>query len=427
MAASTVNVPVIQVEPHVLPDQKMLATEWQGKKIIKVAEKPRPTITNSRDVILHVTATAICGSDLHLYHNCVSGMEYGDVLGHEFMGTVEEIGPDVANVFKKGERVVAAFCIACGDCFYCKKQLFSACDGTNPPSKENKEAEKMYGHRPGGFFGYSHLTGGYWGGQAEFVRVPFADCNLLKVPPGFSDEQVVFLSDIFPTAWHANELAEVSKGECVAIWGAGPVGLLAAQCAFFRKAAKVILIDEFDYRLDFAMKKLMNGLPEGSTSLATINFKKVKVKDALVELVGKNGVDCGIDAVGVHYCHTAVHTTQMVVGAETDPPEVLNEMIMCVRKGGRLGVVGAYVGLTNQFDIGGFMEKGQSMRAGQTPVQKYWHFLLEKIVSGEMNPSIVITHEFPLDRASQGYYLFDRKEDGCIKVLLKPTLVSPAA
>eukprot|EP00271_Cylindrocystis_brebissonii_P010208 TRINITY_DN2632_c0_g1_i1.p1 TRINITY_DN2632_c0_g1~~TRINITY_DN2632_c0_g1_i1.p1 ORF type:complete len:429 (-),score=81.38 TRINITY_DN2632_c0_g1_i1:383-1669(-) len=418
---------MVTVEPRTDPSQKMLATEWRGKKTMKVEVRARPLITNSKDVILRVTSTAICGSDLHIYNDTIPGVHKGYILGHEFMGLVEEIGPDVEHVFRKGDRVVASCWISCGECSFCKDGNASLCDNTNPLTKDSQQQEHLYGDRTGSCFGYGHLVGGYWGGQAELVRVPLADLNLLKVPAGVPDEKVMFLSDLLPTAWYGTDLAEVSAGDTVAIWGSGPVGMLAAHCALYRKASHVILIDEHDYRLEFAEKAMTKSWKAEGARVSTINFSKKKVKEALSELVGLNGVDCTIDCVGVHYVHTATHKAEMAVKAETDSPEVINEMITCVRKGGRIGVIGVYVGLTNHFNIGGFMEKGLSMRGGQVPVHRYWKMLLDKVVAGELNPAFVVTHELPLTKAEEGYRLFDKKEDGCIKVVLKPNLVSKAA
>jgi threonine dehydrogenase-like Zn-dependent dehydrogenase len=387
---------------------KMKAAEWMGKKSIEVNIRPRPVVTDPHDVILRVTATCICGSDLHLYLNNMPGMQKHDVMGHEFMGIIEDVGTGVKN-FQKGDRVVSCFDLACGQCFYCKKQLFSCCDTTNNDALQ----EKLYGHHTAGIPGYSHTTGGYEGGQAEFARVPFADVNLLKVPSHLKDEQVVFLSDILPTAWHANELAQVHEGDTVGIWGSGPVGILAAHCAFYRGAKQVILVDSVEYRLEHA-RKVLKG------NLSTINFKQQNVLQTMREMLGSHGLDVGIDAVGMHYTKSIVHTVQKAVMAEVDQPETINEMIQCVRKGGRLGVVGVYGGFCNGFLLGAFMEKGMSMAAGQTPVQKYWHHLLKLIEEGKLDATIVITHERPLDQAPILYKLFDEKLDNCIKVVMKP-------
>jgi threonine dehydrogenase-like Zn-dependent dehydrogenase len=346
-------------------------------------------------------------------------MEKGDVLGHEFMGIVEDVGSEVKNV-QKGDRVVTAFDIGCHKCDYCtgKQKLYSSCDNTN----DSKQQEQLYGHRTSGkkqktliikknlflilgMFGYSHVTGGWDGGQAQYVRVPFADTNTLKISSSLPDEKVLFLSDILPTGWHATELGEVSAGQTVAIWGCGPVGMLAALSAQYKKASRVILIDNVQYRLDFAKKHL--------PGVETINFFKRPTLEQLKELL-PNGPDVGIEAVGCHYTKTASHKL------ETDPSEILNEMIMAVRKGGMISVIGIYVGTTNGFNIGAFMEKGMRMAAGQTPCQRYWSTLLPLIEKGELDPSFVITHTVPLEKAPDMYKMFNDKTDSCVKVVLKP-------
>ncbi|CAF1058167.1 unnamed protein product [Didymodactylos carnosus] len=397
------------ITPKYHPNLTMKAVEWHGSKDIRVVDRPRPMITDPQDVILKVTSTAICGSDLHLYLNYVPGLEKGDTLGHEFMGIVEDIGSEVKNL-KKGDRVVTAFDIGCDRCVYCTDhKLFSSCDSTN----DSKEQEKLYGHRTSGMFGYSHITGGWDGGQAQYVRVPFADSNTLLVPDSLPDEKVLFLSDILPTGWHATEMGEVSKGQTVAIWGCGPVGMLAALSAQYKKAGRVILIDNEQYRLDYAKKHL--------PGIETINFSKRSTLEQLKEMV-PNGPDVAIEAVGFHYSRTTAHKAQMLVGLETDPSEMLNEMIMAVRKGGIISIVGIYVGTTNGFNIGAFMEKGLRMAGGQTPCQKYWPILLPLIESGKLDPSFVLTHTMPLEKAPDMYKIFDEKKDGCVKVILKPNL-----
>jgi threonine dehydrogenase-like Zn-dependent dehydrogenase len=334
-------------------------------------------------------------------------MQKHDVMGHEFMGIVEDVGSDVKNI-QKGDRVVCSFDLGCGQCRFCKDlKLFSCCDITNP----SKEMEKLYGHRISGMHGYSHLTGGYEGGQACFARVPFADVNTLKLPKDIPDKHVILLSDVLPTAWWANELGDVGKGDIVAIWGAGPVGQLAAHCAQVRGAKQVILIDCVQYRLDFAKKNM----PE----VQTINFEKQNVKDALTEMTG-DGPDVGIEAVGFHYTKELSSKIQMGLKLETDPSDMLNEIIYCVRKGGRIGVVGVYAAKTNNYNIGAFMEKAMTMRAGQTPVQRYWHQLFQMVKDGILKPQMVITHELPLEKAPQGYKIFNEKEDGVVKIVMHP-------
>jgi threonine dehydrogenase-like Zn-dependent dehydrogenase len=390
------------------PNKQMLGAEWTGKHSITVNRRDVPVVTDPRDAILRVTSTAICGSDLHMYEGAMPGMRKGDLLGHEFMGIVEDVGPEVKN-FKKGDRVVAAFDLGCGACMYCKKGLYSCCDVTNTSDTQ----EMLYGHRTCGMHGYSALTGGYEGGQAEYARVIFADTNLLRIPDSEPDEKWLFLSDILPTAWWANELANVQEGSIVAIWGSGPVGILAAQCAFARGASRVIIIDEHAYRLQRAK--------EAAPGVETINFAECKTLDALHEMV-PNGPDCSIEAVGFHYAHSLTHKVEMKVMMETDPSEILNEIIYATRKGGFIGVIGVYAGYCNHFNIGAFMEKGLHMGAGQTPVQSFWQKLLGMIKEGKLRPQAVISHILPLKEADKGYDVFNAKRDSekCIKVVLKP-------
>lgn len=387
--------------------ETMSATTWTGKKSITVApERPKPLVTDPQDAILKVTSTAICGSDLHMYVGAMPGMTKGDVMGHEFMGIVESVGPEVTK-FKPGDRVVACFDIGCGTCLYCNKGQYSACDVTNP----SDEQRKLYGHNTAGIHGYSQLTGGWEGGQADYARVVFADTNLLKVPDEGPDDKYLFMSDILPTAWHANELAEVSKGDTVAIWGAGPVGALAAQCAWFRGADRVIIIDAFPYRL-----KLAQQVAPGTE---VINFREKNAVEAIKELV-PNGPDCVLECVGFHYTSNSwLHKIEMALMLETDPSSMLNELITSVRKGGRIGVVGVYAGFTNHFNIGAFMEKGLKMGAGQTPCQAYWNDLLKWTKEGKLKPDAVITHHLPLSEAAKGYKIFNDKEDDCLKVVLQ--------
>ncbi|MCO5580249.1 hypothetical protein L7F22_034115 [Adiantum nelumboides] len=408
METSEKPVPIVPIDPKVDNSHLMKAAEWHGKQNVKLNDhRPTPVVTHPGDAILQVTSTCICGSDLHLYVGAMPGMSPGDILGHEFMGVIQDVGSDVKS-FKKGDRVVACFDISCGNCFFCKKlNLFTCCEVTNP----SKDIQGMYGDRTGGFFGYSHMTGGWPGGQAEYVRVPLADVNLLKVPDDMPDQKVVLLSDILPTAWHANELGEVGSGDHVAIWGAGPVGILAAHVAKVRGADKVFLIDEFDYRLEHAKKKI--------PGLKTINFQKEKVYDVLRREL-PHGPDVGIDAVGMHYAKSPLNKLEIATGLETDTPEVLNDVVYNVRKGGRVSVIGAYGGFTNHFNVGAFMEKSLTMRGGQTPCQRYWPTLLSMVRKGELDPTIVITHEGPLDQAAHLYKIFNEKEDGCIKVVMHP-------
>jgi len=388
------------------PVKTMKALQWFGNEDVRVQTVPKPMITDPGDMILRVTSSTICGSDLHMYHSEVKDMRKGDILGHEFMGIVEEIGPDVKTL-KVGDRVVCSFLIIDGKCNYCKMEQYSCCDGTNPSTL----MESIYGHRISAAFGYSHLTGGYAGGQAEFVRVPLADNNTLKVPEHLPDEKVLFLSDIVSTGWHANELGKVGKGDVVAIWGCGPVGLMAAAWAKFRGAARVISIDNVPYRLDTAKNKI---------GVEVINFNEKNVVETL-QAICPGGPDVCIDAVGFRFPTSLAHKLQRALYLETDAPSIINEMVRVIRKGGRISLVGDYFGTANQFPIGPFMEKSLSMAGGQTHVQKYWKELLGYIERGEFDPTFVITHHMSLDKADECYRIFDRKEDNMLKVVLKPS------
>jgi threonine dehydrogenase-like Zn-dependent dehydrogenase len=401
------QVPQCTIQYKENPGRPMKAVEWHGKRNMKVTERPSPAITDPADAILKVSSTCICGSDLHIYNGAIQYMTQGDSMGHEFMGIVDEVGPNVKNI-KKGDKVVACFDIACGQCWFCKHEDYSLCDATN----NSKEEKELYGYTTAGFYGYSKVTGQWPGGQAQYARVPFADVNLLKLPKDAPDDKYILLSDILPTAWNANEMGDVGEGDCVAIWGAGPVGQLAAMLAYqVRKAAKVIIIDSEQYRLDHVRKHV--------PGVETINRKEHKVPEKLLE-IWPRGPDVGIEAVGCHYQNTLLHKAEMAVSLETDPSEMLDEMIYSVRKGGRISIVGVYVGYTNHYNIGAFMEKGMQMRGAQTPCQKFWGFLKDLIDEGKIDPTFVITHKPPLEEASEHYKMFDEKKDGVVKVVMKP-------
>jgi threonine dehydrogenase-like Zn-dependent dehydrogenase len=386
------------------------ATCWMGKNSVEVREVPDPQILNRRDAIVRITSTAICGSDLHLYNGFVPSMKKGDVLGHEFMGEVVELGPDVQNL-KVGDRVVVPFPIACGSCWHCSQQLYSTCENSNPNAGM---AEKLWGHAPAGIFGYSHLLGGYAGGQAEYARVPFADVGPIKVPNGMPDEQALFLSDIFPTGYMGAELCEIKPGDTIAVWGAGPVGQFAIRSAFMLGAERVIAIDRFPYRLQMA----------ATSGAETLNYEQVEVMEALKELTGGRGPDACIDAVGME-AHGpglvgAYDRAKQSVRMQTDRPTALREAIMACRNGGIVSVVGVYGGFIDKFPMGAIVNRSLTLKAGQTPVQKYLRPLLERIERGEIDPSFVITHSLRLQEAAQGYELFLQKQDECVKVVLKP-------
>lgn len=388
------------------PEKKMLAVEWGGRKKIQVVERPRPLITEPTDAIVRITTTTICGSDLHLYHHEFSGMEKGDVLGHEGVGIVEMVGLDVKNIFI-GQRVVISAVIACGQCEFCKQQKYSLCDWTNP----SHEMESIYGHRTAGLFGYSHLTGGFAGTQAQYVRVPLADMTLLPIPDSVPDEKAIFLSDVLCTGWHANELGEIGEGQTVAVWGCGPVGLAAIMCAKLRGARTIVAIDGIEARLGFAMRL-------GAQHVINCKAEKDVIQRVLEYLPG--GPEVCIDAVGFRYASELLHKIERMVKLETDTAEILTQAIKCCRKGGIVSIVGDYYQNANHFPIGPVMEKGLTLRGSQVFLQKYWRQLLEYIEQGKLDPSILITHTLPLRDAEFAYRLFDKKEEGVLKILLKP-------
>ena len=372
---------------------------------------PTPEILDPRDAIVRITATAICGSDLHLYDGYQPTMKAGDILGHEPMGEVVAVGREVRKL-KVGDRVVVPFTISCGECFFCKKSLYSMCDNTNPNAEI---AEKAMGHSPAGLFGFSHMLGGYAGGQAECLRVPFADVGPIKITSGLPDDQVLFLSDIFPTGYMAAENAEIEPGDTVAVWGCGPVGQFAIQSAWMLGAGRVIAIDYVQDRREMA---------ETIGKAETIDPEDGRVYDRLQEMTGGRGPDRCIDAVGSE-AHGmgiggAYDKAKQTLRLESDRPHVLREAILCCRKGGTLSVPGVYIGLVDKIPFGAVMNKGLTIKTGQTHVQRYMAPLLEKIERGEIDPSFVITHKMPLDAAPEGYKMFRDKQDGCIKVVLIP-------
>jgi threonine dehydrogenase-like Zn-dependent dehydrogenase len=383
-----------------------------GKKKMEVLDVPDPQILNQRDAIVRITSTAICGSDLHLFNGFVPTMKKGDILGHEFMGEVVEVGRGVKNL-KAGDRVVVPFPIACGNCWHCEHQLYSLCENSNPNAGL---AEKMFGHATSGMFGYSHLTGGFAGGQAEFARVPFADVGPLKIENGFTDEQVLFLSDILPTGYMGAEMCDIQPGDTIAVWGCGPVGQLAIASAFVLGAERVIAIDRFDYRLQMARDK---------AGAETINYEEVdSVIETLNELTAGRGPDACIDAVGMeaHTHHAAIHAydrTKQALGLETDRPIALREAIMSCRNGGTVSVIGAYGGFIDKFPAGSFMQRSLTMKTGQCHVHRYMKPLLKLIEDGKIDPTFIITHRLSLDEAPRGYDMFLKKEDNCEKVVLK--------
>jgi threonine dehydrogenase-like Zn-dependent dehydrogenase len=385
---------------------------WTGRNSVEVLDVPDPRILNSRDAIVKVTSTAICGSDLHLYDGYVPTMRKGDILGHEFMGEVVETGSGVPNL-TTGDRVVVPFPIACGACNACERGLTSVCENSNPNAGI---AEKFMGHSPCGIFGYSHMLGGYAGGQAEYVRVPFADIGPLKITGDIPDERVLFLSDILPTGYMGAEMCDISPGDVIAVWGAGPVGQFAIAGAKLLGAERVIAIDRFPERLDMAVSKA------GATDV--VNYAETPVLEALQELTGGRGPDACIDAVGLEgHAASALYAYDRVKQAarlETERPTALREAVLACRNGGIVSVIGVYGGLMDKFPIGAFMNRSLVLRTGQTHVHRYMEPLLERIEQGDIDPSFVITHRMPLDEAPQGFEIFKNKQDECIKVVLSP-------
>ena len=388
----------------------MKANCWMGKKRVEVQTVPDPQILNARDAIVRITSTAICGSDLHLYNGFVPSMERGDILGHEFMGEVVELGTGVRNL-KVGDRVVVPFPIACGACGACKQDMFSLCENSNPNAWM---AEKLWGHSPAGIFGYSHLTGGFAGGQAEFARVPFADVGPLKVPESLTDDQVLFLSDIFPTGYMGAEMCNIKPGDVIAVWGAGPVGQFAIASAKLLGAERIIAIDRFPYRLRMAQERA------GATEV--INYEEQNVLEALKEMTAGRGPDACIDAVGMEaHGHAAMYAYDRVKQAmmlETDRPLALREAILACRNGGTVSVIGVYGGFIDKFPMGSVMNRSLTIRTGQCHVQRYMKPLLGHIERGEIDPSFVITHRLRLEDAPKGYDMFLNKLDACEKVVL---------
>ena len=388
----------------------MKALCWHGANDVRVDNVPDPTIINPRDAIIKITSTAICGSDLHLYDGFIPTMQSGDIMGHEFMGEVVELGSQVKNL-KKGDRVVIPFTISCGSCFFCNRDLWSLCDNSNPNAGL---AEKMFGHSPAGLFGYSHLTGGYAGGQAEYARVPFADVGPLKIPDGLSDEQVLFLTDIFPTGYMAAENCDIQPEDTVAVWGCGPVGQFAIRSAFMLGADRVIAIDRIPERLQMA----------AAAKAEIINYEEIDAGEAVTEMTGGRGPDSCIDAVGMEAHGTGLDAlydkAKQAVRLESDRPTALRQVILACRKGGTVSIPGVYGGLVDKVPLGAAFNKGLTLKMGQTHVHRYLRPLLDRVQKGEIDPSFVITHRMKLDEAPHAYEIFKQKKDNCIKVVLKP-------
>jgi threonine dehydrogenase-like Zn-dependent dehydrogenase len=389
----------------------MRANCWMGKGSVSVREVPDPEILNDGDAIVKISSTAICGSDLHLYNGLVPTMKSGDVLGHEFMGEVVEIGRRVKNL-QVGDRVVVPFPISCGACASCHRGLFSLCENSNPNAWM---AEKLWGYSPAGLFGYSHMLGGFPGGQAEYARVPFADVGPIKIPAGIPDEQVLFLSDIFPTGYMGADMCNIQPGDVIAVWGAGPVGQFAIKSAFLLGAERVIAIDRYPYRLHLARE---------ASGAETINYEEVDLYEALRDMTGGRGPDACIDAVGME-AHVpgplyAYDRAKQAIGLETDRPFALRQAILACRNGGTVSVIGVYGGFIDKFPMGAVVNRSLTIKSGQCHVQRYTKPLLERIQKGEIDPSFVISHRLPLQEAPRGFETFLEKREECMKVVLKP-------
>jgi threonine dehydrogenase-like Zn-dependent dehydrogenase len=396
-----------------MKEESMRALVWHGKEDIRCDTVTDPEIEQPRDAIVKVTSCAICGSDLHLFHNFIPAMLPGDVMGHEMMGEVVEVGPEAKHKLKVGDRVVVPFTIICGECDQCKRGNFSVCQTTN---RKKYLADKVFGHATAGLFGYTHLTGGYPGGQAEYLRVPFADATHIKVPDGIPDEKVLFLGDIFPTGWQAAVQCDIQPTDTVAIWGCGPVGQMAIRSAVLLGAKQVIAIDHLPERLEMA---------EAGGAI-TINFDEESVVERLNELTGGEGPEKCIDAIGLE-AHvspsmpdTVYDRAKQVLGAESDRPHVLREMIYVCRPAGVISIPGVYGGLVDKIPMGQMMNKGLTIRTGQTHVNRWTDDLLRRIEEGQIDPSFVITHTVSLDEGPEMYKVFRDKQDSCIKVVLKP-------
>jgi threonine dehydrogenase-like Zn-dependent dehydrogenase len=397
----------------------MKAVCWMGKENMQVHNVPDPTILNPRDAIVRITSTCICGSDLHLYDGFIPTMEQGDVVGHEFMGEVVEVGPGISrDKLKVGDRVVVPFTIACGKCQSCEDKLWSCCDNSNPNAWI---AEKMMGYSPSGLFGYTHMLGGYAGGQAQFARVPFADVGPIKIPDGIPDEKVVFLSDIFPTGYMGAENCNIRPGDTIALWGCGPVGQFAIRSCFMLGAGRVIAIDCVPERLEMAR----------AAGAETLDFSKVDVLEALRDMTGNQGPDACMDVVGMeasgHGVVFMMDRAKQMMRTQMDRPVVLRQAIIACKKGGTVSVPGVYASFIDKVPFGAYMNKGLTMKTGQTHMMRYMQPLLERIERGDIDPSFVISHVLPIDQAPEAYRTFRDKRERCTKVVLKPWETAAAA
>ncbi len=390
----------------------MKALTWHGKHDIRCESVPDPKIEQPRDAIIKVTSCAICGSDLHIYNGVIPEMHSCDIIGHEAMGEVVELGSDARSDLKVGDRVVIPFTISCGECFFCKRGFYSGCERSNPNSKK---ATEVWGNSPAGLFGYSHLLGGYSGGQAEYIRVPYADVGPIKVPEGMTDEQALFLSDIFPTGYMAADFCNIQPGDTIAIWGCGPVGQMAIRSAFLLGAERVIAIDTVDERLEMARKG----------GAETLDFRQEDIYERIMDLTKGRGADACIDAVGTEPLMSSgldavIDRVKVATFMGTDRPHVLRQAIHCTRNFGTVSIVGVYGGFLDKIPFGSAINRGLTFRMAQTPVQSYLPLLMSRIEKGEIDPSFVITHTASLEEGPALYDTFNNKKDGCIKVVLKP-------
>jgi threonine dehydrogenase-like Zn-dependent dehydrogenase len=395
----------------------MRALTWHGKHDVRIDTVDDPEIVNPRDAIIKVTSTAICGSDLHLYDGYIPTMKAGDILGHEFMAEVVEVG--AKSTLKKGQRVVVPFTISCGSCYHCGKKQFSACPNGLPADNQDIAME-AYGHEMAGLFGYSHMTGGYAGGQAEYVRVPFSDVGPLVIPDGVEDDKVLFLTDILPTGWMAAENAEIEPGDTIAVWGCGPVGLFAVQSAFLLGAARVIAIDHFPHRLELAKQ----------FGAETLNFEESATYDALMEMTGGIGPDAVIDCVGLEahgaFADNIIDQIKASTFLGTDRIHAIRQAIIACRKGGRVSMPAVYGGFVDKFPLGAVMQKGLTLKTGQTHVQRYLPALLAAIMEGKIDTTFMISHRMALEDAPKGYKLFHDEQDTTTKIVLKPDMAMAA-
>ncbi|EMD91122.1 hypothetical protein COCC4DRAFT_136360 [Bipolaris maydis ATCC 48331] len=395
---------------------KMKALVWMGKNDVRVQEVSKPKLLEDHDVLVRVTGSTVCGSDVHLLHGVIIQTEKGDILGHEFCGVVEQVGSKVTER-KVGDRVVNSFVVSCGECRFCKQNLTTACEKTNASTVH----QMLYGEKMGGIFGYSHFVGGYAGGQAEYVRVPLGDQNLLKLPDSVPFEKGLYLSDVLPTSYHSVCDTGVFEGDSVAIWGLGPIGLMACVWAFKKGAKRVIGIDN-NWRTEFAKQKI--------PGLETINYQELKKQSipAKIHEMVPGGVDACIEASGGEYAKTWTHKLELMSGMEQDTSEMINECIYSTRKFGRVGIIGDYVGFTNHFNIGAVMERGiRLIGCGQCPVQKYWKEILEMLEKGEVDPTFMVTHRLKIEDIAKAYYLQEKRQDGLLKCFVETKFSEPRA